>query len=167
MRSSGKTALVGAVSLLGTAAVLAFAVPASAEKGAMMGHHKAHLAEVDTDGDGKISKTEVEAAHKAHFKSADMDSNGSVSLEEFEAMDERRRQMKLKRKFERSDKNGDGVLSSEELGSRRDGHFEKMDKNGDGEISADERKAAHKKGGKHLRHWFKGHRDADHGPDED
>lgn len=174
MRSSRKTALVGAVSLLGTAAVLMIAVPASAEKGAMMEHHmaqmiehhKAHMAKVDTDGDGKVSKTEAEAARKEHFKSADMDGNGSVSFDEFEAMAERRRQMKLKSKFERSDKNGDGVLTSEELGSHRDGHFEKMDKNGDGEISEDERKAAHKRGGKHRRHWFKGHGDADHGPDE-
>lgn len=167
MRSSKKTVLVGVASFLGTAAMLAFAVPASAEKGAMTERHKAHLAKVDTDGNGKISKAEAEAAREAHFKSADVDGNGSVSLEEFEAMAERRRKMMLKRKFERSDKNNDGVLTSDELGSRRGGHFEKMDKDGDGEISEDERKAAHKMMGKHHRRWFKGHRSHDHGPRED
>lgn len=167
MRSSKKTALVGVAGLLGTVAVLTFAVPASAEKGAMMERHKAHLAEVDTDGNGKVSKAEAEAAREAHFKSADVDGNGSVSLEEFEAMSERRRKMKLKHKFERSDKNNDGVLTSDELGSRRGGHFEKMDTDGDGEISRDERKAAHKMMGKHRRHWFKGHGPQDDGPEED
>lgn len=165
MRSSKRTALLGVVSLLGTAAVLTFAVPASAEKGTMMERHKGYMEKVDTDGNGKISKAEAEAARETHFKSADADGNGSVSLEEFLAMEERRRQMKLKRRFERSDKNGDGVLTSDELEPRHGGHFEKMDKDGDGEISEEERKAAHTMMGKHRRHWFKG--DArDHGPDE-
>lgn len=146
MRSSKRAALFGAVTLLGTAAVLTFTVPASAEKGAMTERHKEHMEKIDTDGNGKVSKAEAKAAREAHFKTADMDGNGSVSLEEFEAMAERRRQMKLKHKFERSDKNGDGVLTADEMESGRSGHFEKM--------------------GKHRRHWFKGHGPQDHGPDE-
>lgn len=162
MRSSRKPVLAGIVGLLGTTAFVAFTVPASAGKGTMIERHKTHMTEVDTDGDGKVSKAEAEAAREAHFKTADLDGNGTVSFEEFEAMAERRLQMKLKRRFKRSDKNGDGVLTSEELETHRGGHFDKIDKDGDGEISEEERKAAHKMMRKHKRH---GHRD--HEPMED
>lgn len=167
MRSSGKTVLVSAASLLGTAAVLAFAIPALAEKAVMSDHHKAHMEAVDTDGDGKISKAEAEAARDELFKSADADGNGSVNFDEFLVMEEKRRQMKLKRRFERSDKNGDGTLSSDEIGARRDSHFARMDRDGDGEISEEERKEAHKRMGRH--HWrgHGRHGAEGNGPDED
>lgn len=148
----GKRAIVGAAGLLGGVAMLLAVGPAMAEKGKTMERHKAHLEELDTNKDGKISRDEVKAAHDARFNSVDTDGNGSVSLEEFQAAEERRKQMRLQRKFERADKNGDGVLTSDELDSRRDGHFDKIDKNGDGEISAKERKAAHKMMGKHRGH---------------
>lgn len=151
-KSARKTALVGAASLVGGLALFALGAPAIAEKTGMMDRHKAHLEAVDTDGNGKISKAEADAAREKKFKEADLDGNGSVSLEEYEALAEKRRQMKLKRRFERSDTDGNGTLSSDELGSRRASHFERMDKDGDGEISEEERKGMHKKMHRHFRH---------------
>ena len=147
-----KTTLLGAASLVAGATLFAFAAPAIAEKSGMKDRHKAHLEEVDTDKNGRISKAEADAARDRHFKEADADGNGSVSFEEFQAMTEKRREMMLKRRFERSDKNNDGVLTGDELGGRHADHFERMDKNGDGEISEEERKEAHKKMGKHRMH---------------
>lgn len=150
-KSIRKTALVGAASLVGGLAIFALGAPAMAGKGGMMDHHKARLEAVDTDGNGKISKAEADAARDRKFKEADLNGDGSVSFEEFQAMAEKRRQMRLKRRFERSDKDGNGTLSSDELGSRHASHFERMDKDGDGEISAEERKAGHKKMRRHFR----------------
>lgn len=150
--SNRKTALLGAASLVAGASLFAFAAPAMAEKNGMMDRHKAHLEEVDTDKNGKISRAEADAARDKHFTEADADGDGSVSFEEFQAMAEKHRQMMLKRRFERSDKNNDGVLTGDELGGRFADHFERMDKNGDGEISAEERKKAHKKMRKHRMH---------------
>lgn len=150
--SNRKAALLGAASLVAGAALFAFAVPAIAEKSGMMDRHKAHLEEVDTDKNGKISKAEADAARDRHFTEADANGDGSVSFEEFQVMTEKRRQMKLKHRFERSDKNNDGVLTGDELGGRFADHFERLDKNGDGEISEEERKKAHKKMRKHRMH---------------
>lgn len=147
-----KTALVGAASLVGGLVIFALGAPAIAEKTGMMDRHKAHLEAADTDGDGKISKAEADAASEKKFREADLDGNGSVSFEEFQALAEKRRLMKLKHRFERSDKDGNGTLSSDELGSRHSSRFERMDTDGDGEISEEEREAAHKKMRKHRKH---------------
>ena len=151
-KSGRKAALLGAVSLVAGATVFAFAAPAIAEKGGMMGRHKAHLEEIDTDKNGKISKAEANAAREKHFMEADADGNGSVSFEEFQTMTEKRRKLRLKHKFERSDKNNDGVLTADELGGRHADLFERMDTNGDGEVSKEERRKAHKKMRKHRMH---------------
>lgn len=154
---TGKKVLLGTASLVAGAALFALAAPAIAGKGDMMGHHKARLEAVDTDGNGKISKAEADAARDKHFGEADADGNGSVSYEEFQAMSEKHHKMMVKHKFERADENDDGVLTADELGGRLTDHFERMDTNGDGEISEKERKAAHKKMRKHRMHDKDGH----------
>lgn len=151
-KSLRKTALVGAASLVGGLALFALGAPAIAEKSGMMDGHKARLEKMDTDGNGKISKAEAEAAGAAHFAEFDSDGNGSVSFEEFQAQADKHHKMMLKHRFEKADKNNDGVLTADELGGRFANRFDKMDTDGDGEISSEERKNAHKMMRKHHKH---------------
>jgi Ca2+-binding EF-hand superfamily protein len=142
-------ALLGGISILGIAAIAMIASPAMAgkndEHSGMQDKHKERLEALDTNKDGIVSKEEVEAAKAARFAVADADGNGSVSFGEFEAMKEKHQMERRQKHFAKKDKNGDGVLSMDEVGERRSGMFEKLDLNGDGEITKEERDEAHEK----------------------
>lgn len=57
-----------------------------------------HFEEVDTDGDGKISKAEFLASQEKHFVEIDADGDGYVTKEEKQAkMEEMREKFKEKR----------------------------------------------------------------------
>ena len=157
-----KTLAISATAMTGVFALLALANPALAghrDHGeGMKDRHKAHLEEVDTNNDGSFSKAEVEAAEAKRFAVIDTNGDGSISLGEFEAEKMKRMKERMKKKFDKRDKNGDGVLTADEVG-RMGNHFEEMDLDGDGEISKAERKSAHKKmrgdkhkHGKHHKH---------------
>jgi Ca2+-binding EF-hand superfamily protein len=120
------------------------------------------LEEVDTNSDGNISKTELEA-HKANrFAAADTSGDGLVSFEEFEAHalaeKAKREAQRRERRFARLDANGDGYVSAEEHAAADDERmarrFERVDTNGDGMISAEEREAAKaKRKERRMKRW--------------
>lgn len=104
------------------------------------------FAEVDTDGDGKISTEEFDAYKAAQFAKVDADGNGTVSVEELIAFDETQRVERQKFRVEAMvkarDTDGDGVLSAEELSTQpQKSPFERLDRNDDGFISEDELQA--------------------------
>ncbi|MFW5883423.1 MAG: EF-hand domain-containing protein, partial [Verrucomicrobiota bacterium] len=94
----------------------------------------ARLFEADADGDGLVTREELEN-HRAkrmmennprHLQRFDADGDGQLSLEEVQTMNkavsERRGDNKdrMEQMFERLDANGDGAISREELESVRE-----------------------------------------------
>jgi HlyD family secretion protein len=90
----------------------------------------------DTDGDGKISKTEFRMGEE-QFKKMDKNSDGFIESTEFE-MPSFPQMPRTKEEFiKRSDKDGDGKISKTEF-QGPENFFGNMDKNGDGFITLDE-----------------------------
>ncbi|WP_172293433.1 EF-hand domain-containing protein [Pseudoruegeria sp. HB172150] len=112
----------------------------------------------DTNGDGTVTREEVDALKTERFTGMDADSDGQVSAEELFAAQEARRverqQERAARMVEQLDEDGNGLLSAEELadagprGDRPD-LFERFDTDGDGSITQAELEDA--------RGMFRGH----------
>lgn len=135
----------------GLACVLALTSIASAQRPGgpgegRRGDHAPPLEMLDTDGDGNITKAEVDAHRAEQFAKADSNGDGVVSAEEMTAFGEAMKaDRKAKRQgdmFARMDANGDGVIGAEEFGPRADEMFSKVDADGDGVITPEEREAA-------------------------
>lgn len=101
---------------------------------------------LDADGDGAVTRAEVEAAPAMRFAAADANGDGKVTVDEIAAMmraatDERAAWM-----LGRHDADGDGALSAEEMaprhGDRADRMFSRMDADGDGRVTRAEAQAA-------------------------
>lgn len=113
-------------------------------KGMRGGGPEQMLEQLDTNGDGAITRAEVDAAAAERFATADSDGDGLLSAEELTAAAESRqadrRVRGLERMIERLDENDDGLLSAEELAARNpaDRMFDRLDENEDGTISAEE-----------------------------
>lgn len=110
------------------------------------GHTGMMFEMIDADGDGKVTRDEVDAFHEDRLAKFDTDGNGSLNADEYIAMMEDLRHQMMLKSFERKDENGDGMLDKAELGDRMDGMFEHMDRNDDGVIEKDEMR---KRGGHH------------------
>lgn len=105
---------------------------------------------VDSDGDGLITRSEVNAAVDSRFGQLDTDGDGAISRDELRAgadmhrADRRdRMQARSDERFAAIDTDGDGALSLAELQAMRpeltQERFEQMDRNNDGLITPDER----------------------------
>ncbi|MGD8326928.1 MAG: EF-hand domain-containing protein [Sphingomonadales bacterium] len=93
-----------------------------------LAHHKSRFAKVDTDGDGVISDEEKQAAREAH----------KAKMAEHHAKMQERRKKHHEEMKARYDANKDGKLDASEREAMASDRFSKMDKNGDGVLSADE-----------------------------
>ena len=131
-----------------TAIIVSTAGWTIAQQGMQGGMDRGHgpafdFEELDMDGDGQITKDEMEGQAAARFGSADTDGDGKLSADEMaghmrarmlERMTHRAEQM-----IARQDGDGDGMLSFEEMRTGRMGRmFERHDEDGDGAISAGE-----------------------------
>lgn len=121
------------------------------------GHHAERMAELDTDGDGVITRGEVEASHIARFNETDANGDGTLTVDEITAHHEakraERKQRRHERMLEKTDTNGDGVISSEEFTADKMARYDRMDTDGDGIVSKEERESAHSgRGGRHKMH---------------
>lgn len=104
----------------------------------------ASFEQLDTNGDGRITREEMSALRGARLARADTDSDGLISLSELEAHSAERSKERAQAMMDRLDANADGMLSSEELGGGARAHrmFERADQDGDGAINQAEFDAA-------------------------
>lgn len=111
------------------------------------------MAKVDTNADGFISQSEFMAPAMERFTKTDANADGFIDEGERKAEREARKAERETRRFDRSDVNGDGVISRDEVAARgaersvrkdeRKARFlERVDTDGDGTISDAERTAA-------------------------
>ncbi|MXN65778.1 calcium-binding protein [Stappia sp. GBMRC 2046] len=113
--------------------------------------------ELDTDGDGSISREEFTARTAGRFASADTDNNGSITLEEFGAIWLDRADRRMVRAFQRFDRDGDLKISRQEADRFFGNLVARMDRNGDGALSI----ADHPRGDRGDRHHRWRERDGD------
>lgn len=104
---------------------------------------------MDVNGDGEITADEMSEKHAAFIEAADADGNGAVSKEEMQAYHKAKRE---ERRAKRSaDANGDGNVDRTEYLNAAQERFDKMDKDGNGVLSEDEQhrgRGHHRRGGK-------------------
>lgn len=145
-----KTPLIAALAL-GFAALptLAAAQPGPGGPGGQGGpraHMEKMFDETDTDDDGKISKSEAEAAGKVRFGRIDSNDDGYATPEEVKAMAAERAQQRTEAHADRMvshlDTDGDGKISAPEFAAGGEKRFSKMDANGDGYIEKGEPRQA-------------------------
>lgn len=110
------------------------------ERRAMMrAELESRLAEIDTNGDGEISRQEADARRAADFAAADTDASGGLSPDEAEAWREARMAERKARRaaarFDRADADGDGVIGPDEFDRRQEEMFNRMDADEDGAIT--------------------------------
>lgn len=129
----------------------------------------AMLAQLDTDGDGKISRAELEAHRAAEIARMDPDGDGRIGRAEFveghRAAAAERAAAAAGARFAALDANGDGVLSAAEVmrGGGPLAMFDRLDRNGDGMLGSEDAHDDDDRGGRehraegrhgHGRGWF-------------
>lgn len=109
--------------------------PAATAQPSLFGHM---LKKMDSDGDGKISSAEFQAAAAARFAAIDTQGSGRISAEQI-ANSKSARQRDLKfAEHEVKRIGSDGTISRDQYLAAAQARFAKLDRNGDGFISADE-----------------------------
>ena len=86
----------------------------------------------DADGDGEVTRAEIEQGRAAQFAKADTDGNGTLSAQELEQATEAMRKEMMQRRFTMLDADGDGEISAKEFESRKMGRYMAMHKKGCG-----------------------------------
>jgi len=101
------------------------------------------FAEIDTNGDGKITQDELDTMKAKRFAEADANGDGKVTADEIETQmaarmaDRMARGARMMVAF--ADENGDGALTADEMGGGREGAMlMRLDKDGDGAVSQEE-----------------------------
>lgn len=124
------------------------ATPAQARKaGEGRGGLRPAFSDLDVNGDGQITKADIEARQAARFAAIDTDGNGTLSAQELitaaRAKSESRIKTRTEKMLGRRDANGDGVLSAEEIAPKAMPRlFKRLDTDGDGAVSLAEFDAA-------------------------
>ncbi|MEM6759360.1 MAG: EF-hand domain-containing protein [Pseudomonadota bacterium] len=95
------------------------------------------FATLDQDGNGVLTREEMQAAAQARFDRIDQNGNGQLSQAEIEAQSTSRAARRAERMIARLDSNGDGQLSAQELAERRDTAraFDRIDRDNSGTIT--------------------------------
>ena len=106
------------------------------------------FSELDADGNGEVTRAEMEAIKAARFAAADTNGDGSLSVEEMiasrSADNTDRMERRITRFIERADDNGNGTLEINEVGpseERVTERFERLDSDGSGGLSMAEMEA--------------------------
>lgn len=93
-----------------------------------------HFEKLDKNADGKVTREEMLSGVTARFDQADSDKDGTLSDAEKKAAHEKH----AAERFAKGDKNGDGVLTQDELPPRFGERLFKLDANKDGKLTREE-----------------------------
>ena len=108
-------------------------------RGGPRGGERAAFEEVDADGDGAVTRAELEAHRAARaaerFARFDADGDGLVTEAELTARGRARAAERAGRLIDRLDADGDGALSAAEMSTSRGDRFARADRDGDGSLS--------------------------------
>lgn len=110
--------------------------------------------ELDANGDGQVTKEEMQAHRNQRFTDADTNGDGKLSVEEMQAAAQKKTQDRVTKMFEKNDTDQDGFLTEDELPKpRRAGKmFDRIDADNNGSISEQEfADAKDKMGRKHKK----------------
>ena len=141
------------------AALAGLAVGGAAYAKADKGHGpRMTFEQLDTNGAGELTQTELQARGAARFAETDTDGDGFLTAEEIEAAGEKRAKKRAKKMMSRLDADNDGKLSAAEMQAKGRGAkmFEKFDADGSGGLSKEEFETA----GKKMRGHGRGHKQA-------
>ncbi len=109
-----------------------------------------HFSKMDANEDGIVTASEMNARHEALVAAADANGDGGVSEEEMRAY--RKAKRDEMRAENNPDTNGDGVIDRAEFQASAEKRFDRLDKNDDGVLSEDEqprRRGRHHRGGRY------------------
>ena len=134
-----KLIMASAVGLaLSLIAMAAYAAPGKGGK---------HFDRMDSNGDGKVTAEELSERQAELIANADSDGDGALTKDELKAY--RKGKRAERRAKHNPDANGDGVIDRTEFIIAAQERFDRMDKNGDGLISEDERRKRGRHGRRH------------------
>jgi hypothetical protein len=113
--------------------------------GPMMGHHGPHglMEAYDTNGDGKLTQAEVDAARAERFKTFDKDADGVLTLAEYEALWLDAMRERMVDRFQEHDDDGDAKVTPAEFGEEHAHIVRRMDRNGDGVVDETDMRRRH------------------------
>jgi hypothetical protein len=96
------------------------------------------FAALDADGDGRVTAVELQAARAAQIDRFDADGDGRLSAVEYRTWWLDAAQARLTRQFRADDRDGDGMISLDDLIARSGALLKRRDRDGDGAISVEE-----------------------------
>ena len=111
-------------------------------KGRHDGRHGggAMMERFDVDGDGRITRAEIDQVRDERLKQFDADQNGALSLDEFEGLWLDFVRERMVDRFQSLDDDGDGQVTQAEIDRRLSQMLERMDRNEDGAIDKNDRR---------------------------
>ncbi len=111
--------------------------------------------QVDADGDGRITRTEMTQFRETRFSGADGNGDGTLDLAEFQGLWQEMMRARMVDRFQRLDDDGDGQVTPEEFGRPMDRMHGWLDADEDGAVSRGELREMHRmRGGANgPRHW--------------
>jgi hypothetical protein len=99
-----------------------------------MGHAGMMLDLLDADGDGRITREELESWRAERLRTYDEAGDGQLSLDEFAGLWAEITRPMMVRAFQMLDRDGDGQVTEAELARATDRMFSRLDRTGDGVI---------------------------------
>lgn len=100
------------------------------------------LGAADADGDGRVTRAEIDAYRADQMAAVDASGDGALSIEEFDTLYRALTRSRMVDAFQDLDADGDGRIVAEEIDARIARIMARMDRDGDGVLSLTRRAPA-------------------------